>query len=134
LVSWYNQSRSRFNFGFYGLGLWCLTPLYWILYYLCNQCLSPLTLWVQIPPRRGVLDTILCDKKIGKRRWWNCFDVLSLIWCVSWLFHVMSWAVWLLFSQMYIIIDVIFGYKQIYMGNIRFCLIICSVRSMIYEY
>jgi len=26
----------------------------WILYYLCNQCLSPLTLWVQIPPRRGV--------------------------------------------------------------------------------
>ena len=29
----------------------------------CNQCLSPLTiLWVQIPLRRGVLDTTLCDK------------------------------------------------------------------------
>jgi hypothetical protein len=30
--------------------------------YLCNQCLSPLTLWVQIPLRRGVLNTILCGK------------------------------------------------------------------------
>jgi hypothetical protein len=30
--------------------------------YLCNQCLSPLTLWVRILLRRGVLDTTLCDK------------------------------------------------------------------------
>ena len=30
--------------------------------YLCNLCLSPLTLWVRIPFRRGVLDTTLCDK------------------------------------------------------------------------
>ena len=30
--------------------------------YLCNQCLTPLTLWVQILLRRGVLDTTLCDK------------------------------------------------------------------------
>jgi len=30
--------------------------------HLCNQCLSPLTLWVQIPLRQGVLDTTLCDK------------------------------------------------------------------------
>ena len=29
--------------------------------YLCNQCLSPLMLWVRIPLRRGVLDTTLCD-------------------------------------------------------------------------
>jgi D-mannonate dehydratase len=29
----------------------------WIYNYLCNQCLSPLTLSVQIPSRRGVLDT-----------------------------------------------------------------------------
>ena len=29
--------------------------------YLCNRCLSPL-MWVQIPLRRGVLDTTLCDK------------------------------------------------------------------------
>ena len=34
----------------------------WIYNYLCNQCLSPLTLWVQILVRRCVLDTTLCDK------------------------------------------------------------------------
>jgi hypothetical protein len=34
----------------------------WIYNYLCNQCLSPLTLWVGIPLRRGVIDTTLCDK------------------------------------------------------------------------
>ena len=33
----------------------------WIYNYLCNQCLSPLMLWVQIPLRWGVLDTTLCD-------------------------------------------------------------------------
>jgi hypothetical protein len=30
--------------------------------YLCNQCLSPLTLWGRIPLRRGAVDTTLCDK------------------------------------------------------------------------
>jgi hypothetical protein len=34
----------------------------WINNYLCNQCLSPLMLWVRISIRRGVLDTALCDK------------------------------------------------------------------------
>ena len=34
----------------------------WIYNYLCNHCRSPLTLWVQILLRRGVLDTTLCDK------------------------------------------------------------------------
>ena len=29
----------------------------WIYNYLCNQCLSPLTLWVRILLRQGVLDT-----------------------------------------------------------------------------
>jgi hypothetical protein len=33
----------------------------WIYYYLCSQCLSPLT-WVRILHRWGVLDTKLCDK------------------------------------------------------------------------
>jgi hypothetical protein len=28
----------------------------WINNYLCNQCLSPLKLWVRIPLRRGILD------------------------------------------------------------------------------
>ena len=30
--------------------------------YPCNQCLSPLTLWVRIQFRRGVIDTTLCDQ------------------------------------------------------------------------
>jgi hypothetical protein len=30
--------------------------------YLCNQSLSPLTLWARISLRRGVPDTTLCDK------------------------------------------------------------------------
>jgi len=34
----------------------------WIYNYICNQCLSPQTLWVWIPLRWGVLDTTLCDK------------------------------------------------------------------------
>ena len=34
----------------------------WIYNYPCNQCLLPLTLWVQIPLWWGVLDTTLCDK------------------------------------------------------------------------
>jgi len=33
----------------------------WIYKYLCQQCLSQLTLLVRIPLRRGVLDTTLCD-------------------------------------------------------------------------
>ena len=34
----------------------------WIYNYLFNQCLTPLTLWVRIALRLGVLDTTLCDK------------------------------------------------------------------------
>ena len=38
----------------------------WFYCYICNQCLSPLTLWVQFPLRQGVLDTsyvikFVCD-------------------------------------------------------------------------
>jgi hypothetical protein len=33
----------------------------WIYSYLCNQCLSPLTLWVRIQLRQDVLDATLCD-------------------------------------------------------------------------
>ena len=37
--------------------------LTWIkIHYLCNRCLSPLTLWVRIPLMRFVLDTTLCDQ------------------------------------------------------------------------
>ena len=38
----------------------------WIYNYLCNQCLSPLKLWVQPHSWRCVLDTALCDKVC----WW----------------------------------------------------------------
>jgi len=38
----------------------------WIYTYLCNQCLSPLTLWVRIPFRWGVLDTLLAHLAKGK--------------------------------------------------------------------
>ena len=38
-----------------------LNPI-WIYDYLYNQCLSPLTLWVWIPLRRGVLDATSSDK------------------------------------------------------------------------
>jgi hypothetical protein len=37
----------------------------WIFNYLCSQCLSPITLWVHILFRQGVLNTILCDKVIN---------------------------------------------------------------------
>jgi len=44
---------------------WPWLPGSWIYNYLCNQCLSPLMLWVGIPLRGGVLDTTLCDKSLS---------------------------------------------------------------------
>jgi hypothetical protein len=41
---------------------WSWSYVSWIYYYLCNQCLSLLKLWVRIPLSRGVLETTLCDK------------------------------------------------------------------------
>jgi len=40
--------------------LWSWTYSSWIYNYLCNQCLSPLKLWVWMSLR--LLDTTLCDK------------------------------------------------------------------------
>ena len=37
----------------------------WIYNYLCNNCLLPLKLWVQIPLKRGVLSTTLCNNFSG---------------------------------------------------------------------
>ena len=48
--------------------------------YLCNQCLSPLTMWVQTPLRRGVLDTALCDKDcqwLVEGRWFSLGSPIS---------------------------------------------------------
>ena len=48
---------------------------------LCNQFLPPLTLWVRITLRRGVLDTTLCDKVcqfLATGRWFSpCTPVSS---------------------------------------------------------
>ena len=52
----------------------------WIYCYLCDQCLSPLTLRVRIPPRRGVLDTTLCDKAcqwLATGRWFSPGTLVS---------------------------------------------------------
>jgi hypothetical protein len=47
--------------------------------YLCNQCLSPLRLWVRILFRRGVLDTTLCVCQwLSTGRWfYPCTPVSS---------------------------------------------------------
>ena len=63
---------------------WCIKPIEqggslwswlfgsWIYNYICNQCLSPLKLWVRISLRRGVLGTALCNKvcKWLASGWW----------------------------------------------------------------
>ena len=46
----------------------------WIYNYICNQCPSPLKLWVRTPLRRSVLDTTLCDNVCQwhtTRRWFS---------------------------------------------------------------
>jgi len=40
----------------------------WIYTHRCIHCPSSLTSWVRIPPRRGVLDTALCDKFVSYLR------------------------------------------------------------------
>jgi hypothetical protein len=50
--------------------------------YLCNQCLSPLTLRVKILLRRGVHDTTLCDKVcqwLAAGRWFTPGTLVSSI-------------------------------------------------------
>ena len=45
-----------------------------ILIYMCNMCLSPLTLWVQIPFIRGILYATLCDtvcQQLATGRWYS---------------------------------------------------------------
>ena len=56
----------------------------WIYDYLCYQYLSPLMLWVQIPLRRDVFDTTLCDKlkfvndllQVGET---DCHDITEIL-------------------------------------------------------
>ena len=57
-----------------GRGRQCSECIVVDLNYPWNQCLSPLTLWVQIPSRRGVLDTTLCDKVCQGLAVGRCFS------------------------------------------------------------
>ena len=53
---------------------WSWTDGGWVYNYLCNQCLSPLKLWVRILIWWGVLDTTLCDKVclwLATGRWFS---------------------------------------------------------------
>jgi hypothetical protein len=48
--------------------------------YLCNRCLLPLTLWVRILLRWGILDTTGCDKVcqwIAVGRWFSLGNAVS---------------------------------------------------------
>jgi hypothetical protein len=52
----------------------------WIYTYLCNQCLSPLTLWVRTPLRRGVLYITLCDQVchwLAAGRWFSLVSSIN---------------------------------------------------------
>ena len=55
-------NRNKFDRLYLEEPSWSWSYGSWINNYPCNQCLLPLTLWVRIPLRRGVLDTSLCDE------------------------------------------------------------------------
>jgi len=61
--------------------LWSWSYGSWIYNYLCNQLLSPLTLWVRIPRWRGVLDTTLWYKVcqwLAEGQWFSLGTAVSL--------------------------------------------------------
>ena len=57
---------------------WLLSYGSWIYNYICNQCLSPVTLWVRILLRWYVLDTTLCGKVCQwlPTAWWFSLGTL----------------------------------------------------------
>ena len=46
---------------------------------ICNQCLSPLQLWVWIQSRRGIIDPTLCDKVCQWLAAGQCFSPGTLV-------------------------------------------------------
>ena len=52
--------------------------------YLCNQCFSPLTIWVRIPLSRSVLNTTLCLKVcqwLATGRWFSPGTLVVFCFC-----------------------------------------------------
>jgi hypothetical protein len=56
------KSFQWFYIRYIMLPSWSWSYVSWIYNDLCDRCISPLTLWVWFPLRRGVLDTTVCDK------------------------------------------------------------------------
>jgi len=72
------KTTTKFFFLFVRSWLWSYGS--WIYNYLCNQLPSPVTLWVRISPRRGVLGTIFCDKDcqcLATGRWFSPGTLVS---------------------------------------------------------
>ena len=80
--------------------------------YLCNQCISPLTLWIRISLMRGVLDTTLCDKVyqwLAAGRWFSpdtpvsstnetdCHDITEILLEVALNTIIINWFLFLYF-------------------------------------
>jgi hypothetical protein len=61
-MKWCFRYFLELHFWMKALPSWSWSHGSWIYNYLCNQCLSPLTLWVLTPLRRDTLVTTLCDK------------------------------------------------------------------------
>jgi hypothetical protein len=53
-------SMFIFSLSYIRMPPWSWSSVSWIYNHLCNQCLSPLKLWVRTRSWRGVLDTTLC--------------------------------------------------------------------------
>ena len=82
----YNNTYNLSLFIFLQSGpSWSWLYCSWIYNYLCNECLSPLMLWVEIPRRQVVLDTTLCDKLVS-----GFLKVLPFLPPISWL----PWYSW----------------------------------------
>jgi hypothetical protein len=77
--SWYSIYVISIIYTLKGLS-WLWSYGSWIYNYICNQCLSPLTLWVQILFRWSILDPTLCDKVcqwLVAGRWFSLDTLVS---------------------------------------------------------